>query len=853
MDRRHGARGQVLIMFALFLLVLLGISALAVDYAGWLLTDRALQNVADHGALAGASEFDSRAVQANCGSGPGVPECNGARAQAWTSISNELKLNLSVTTINCLSTAGPFQGNSPPTGETDSGRASSGACTSEAPVPFGHTIWVSTPPPNEGRYTNFGGRFAQNFGVIWVRVDRDARSFLGGALGIQPKPRTGWATAGALPADFALETFCRNNIAPEGGVCENSAGLTIDGQGGIRLVRGDIGSNESLAVTSAVGNGVVVQSGNVFLVNRTCANSTWTCPNAGQPQGGISDGTFGGGKNAFYMAPLPVPQFQPPFDAATVVSLYNCNGANATTLCVPRKDQGSSNPGAPGDWTCLTSGSTNRCGLPTVTVGTPSTVDCIGQGGGNPQIHYYPTSVTSGASTIQGHAAPPAVTQEWDHINDDVDLAAPDTASPTPANPPTDYLYTDDINVTGAGGPQSTSFIVSLGQSGPRLSGTSTVRFVAFKTDGGVQNNTQNPVTLQVRLLPGSGTTPIAIDPTVRTLTDVPTRFEFTVGAGLIPAAQFNSLRLEFTFTSSGLTTAADERGGGISWAEIEHPAAQPPVAPMIPPGYYRSIDIPAGGCAILDPTAEYSSLLPYQMPGIYRFGGSGNPKPRIELHDGSYLIGDGVTLVFDSDWPDSGSNQGIAIGANGALVLNTMRTPGVTPCTPSENETQTVNQSGPYLGSLPHSAVCAAWAVDTAVSSGIRPGQSAWEYCDPNPVNWDSASRCIERTSYGPAARYHGITFYFTPDPGWSTPHAGMNIRNRFEMQGGVGGLAFRGVLYAPYDDVKISGGNGFSTVGQVLAWTAKFNGGNAAIDLDYPYDPGPAAPYLLEPTVNH
>jgi hypothetical protein len=82
------------------------------------------------------------------------------------------------------------------------------------------------------------------------------------------------------------------------------------------------------------------------------------------------------------------------------------------------------------------------------------------------------------------------------------------------------------------------------------------------------------------------------------------------------------------------------------------------------------------------------------------------------------------------------------------------------------------------------------------------------------------------------------------------------MDIRNRFEMSGGSGadaGIAFRGILYAPYDDVDIQGGNGFRTVGQVLSWTVKFNGGSAYIDLDYPYDFTPAKPYLLEPTVEH
>jgi hypothetical protein len=35
------------------------------------------------------------------------------------------------------------------------------------------------------------------------------------------------------------------------------------------------------------------------------------------------------------------------------------------------------------------------------------------------------------------------------------------------------------------------------------------------------------------------------------------------------------------------------------------------------------------------------------------------------------------------------------------------------------------------------------------------------------------------------------------------------------------------------------------------VLAWTAKFNGGDAYIDLDYPYPTEPAQPYLLEPGI--
>ncbi|HSL97166.1 MAG TPA: hypothetical protein VK831_01220 [Candidatus Deferrimicrobiaceae bacterium] len=305
---------------------------------------------------------------------------------------------------------------------------------------------------------------------------------------------------------------------------------------------------------------------------------------------------------------------------------------------------------------------------------------------------------------------------------------------------------------------------------------------------------------------------------------------------------------LQFNFSSTGSTSSADERGGAISWAEIEHPEPNPYLPPFIPPGYYRSIEIADGGCAVLDPTAEFSSLQSYQMPGIYRFGGtgSGGESPRIQLGTGAYLIGDGVTLVFDSNWPASGSGQGIALGTDSALVLNTAVTAEAAasnPCTPYE-EVGSYNPSNP-LSLLPHSSLCAAWGIDPTTVVGTYPGGSAWGYCDP--ASPDSPSHCVERDSYSPIVGYRGITFYFTP-----TAWDGSVIQNRFEMQGTTSGLAFRGIMFAPFDDVKISGANGFNTVGQVLAWTAKFNGGSAFIDLDYPYEFQIGDPYLLEPTVN-
>jgi len=662
---RPAERGQALVLFVLFLLVLLGVSALGIDYANWLLTDRRLQNVADHVALAGASAFDRRdpAAVFTCASNPA--KCGNAREQAWTAFSQELDLGLSKAQVVCLADAG----NTPAVGWESTDDAS---CSGN--VEFHHTLWVSTPPPANASYTGLGGRYPRMYGIVFARVDEPTRSFLGGALGIVPGDRTGWATAGSLPADFALEVFCRNNIAPQTGVCVNSAGLTIDGQGGIRLLRGDIGINESLRVTANTGSGVILKSGNVYLVNGVCHPSTWNCAQVPANTGGIAnddpnaDPNVAVGLSALPMAPLPVPKYANPLGdgtstSITAVSNPTCLGASASVPCVPIRPylaNGSRDP-APGDWTCGGVAATDQyCGVPTVL--SPGVVRC--------------------------------------------DAAAGD----------------------------------------PDL-------------------------------------TP-----------------------------------------------------------------------PMIPPGYYRQIILGNSQCAILDPTAEHSGgLYPYQRAGVYRFGDpdtNQNNRKKIVLGNDSYLIGDGVTLVFNSDWPSPGGNQGIVLGSPSALVLNTMRVPGSVPCT-FDSESTSVNMSSP-LSPLPYSAVCAAWSVDPS-DSAVHPGAPAWPACTGTPP-------CtVDRSAYDPhvpsdpaASLWRGITFYFIPrNNAWPPP----TVLNRFEMPGSGGnggpGIAFRGVMYAPYDDVKITGGNGFDTVGQVLAWSAKFNGGSAYIDLDYPYDYQGTTPSLLEPTI--
>lgn len=839
-DRYRNERGQTLVLFALFLVVLLSASALGVDYANWLLIDRSLQNSADHAALAGASVFGTETPTGSCSSGVGVQNCLDGRSKAWRSLSQDLNLNLTDAIISCLAgnTAG-LGGDTPSAGWKNASDAGCAAASFQA-----QTIWVDTPPPNNSSYTRVGGAYALSYGIMFVRVDRPSPSYFSGIINVLPHPsgtafrtrdRTGWATAGVLPTDYALAVFCRNHVAPENGVCAAGGdSLGIEGQGGITLAKGDIGSNELLQVTASSGSGVIMKSGNVFVVEGSCGASTWACPPS--TTGGITDGN-GNAKNAFYIPPNPVPIYALPSGVLSDPSTVNTTCASGSP-CVPGA---SSSPSTPIDWICATSGSTNRCGAPSITtVSGSSQVTCTSNGTVTQDLR--PNADVSSSnwnSNPNGSNIYPRIAD----TNLDPTGANPLTYTWVPgatgsplAGSPTDIAYSTD----GANG---ATYVVSLNSANGTLQSNTNVdvRFVLAKVvkSGGneVLDNTGDPVTVVAQLQQG-GSPITGVSSGTLTATGTATAYEFVFNTSTYTGiTNANSLSIKFTVSTPN-TSSANKRGAAISWAGVYlETAPVPPPPPMIPPGLYRSIVIPSGGCAVLDPTAYYSSLQQYQMPGIYYFkDASGGQNATISLGDNSVLIGDGVTLVFDSNWPDpSGtggqtSAHGIQLGTSAALVLN--------------SATSTYNPSYP-LSSLPSDALSAAWAVDpTATTSGMSPWGGPCATATPCVLN---------RNTYSVTSNFRGVTFYFKPDTNGAASPTGYDIHGRFAMGGNVAGIDFEGILYAPYDDVQISGANGFDTVGMVLAWTARFNGGSASITLDYPYARIISPPYLLEPTVSH
>lgn len=841
-------RGQTLVIFALFLTVLLGVSALAVDYANWLLTDRQLVNISDHASLAGASVFSQNVNQGSCSASPGAQLCVDARTHAWTSLSQDLDLGLDAGTIACLATPTPSSGgNTPIAGWTD---ATDAGCTAAA---FGgRRIWVSTPPPSNGSYTAIpdgtSGRLAGNFGIVFVRVDQPTRTYLGGVFGLNVRDRIGWSTAGVLPNDFALEVFCRDGTNPAGGnsTCI-SKGVGIEGGGGITLLRGDIGSNESLQVTQQNGQGVVLRNGNMFLVNGSCGPSTWNCPPA--VLGGISDGN-GNAKNAFFIPPQPVPHFQSPLDYASLTTCpTQAQWEDPTTghvPCVPNRPAGASTPG---DWICSISDSSNYCGTPVLgfDVAGNRTARCDARTSGPADPHMRPNA-DLGASAFRGSQfGPQDIYRNISESSMDPSGSLNVDLSPTTLiTVPTNWVYSVD-------GDDGAAYRVSLtSPNGIPDPGSMIVRYVLFRTINDGSRDTApggNAVTVTVQLQEFSGGSWVNRGlPDTQTATESVTGYQYQVSASAV--TNFNALSLKVTVATTRSTgsAAGNNRGAGISWAELETTNLSPALPPMIPPGYYHSITIPDGGCAILDPTGWHSGLVPYQLAGVYRFGP--NASSTILLGQDALLIGDGVTLVFDRDFPDPTGGRGISLGSGSALVINTYVVGGY-------------DTAQPLAPTLPADALGAAWAIDPTTSAGIYLGQSSWGASGNGPhdrrgVCTDTSlpsTACIARSSYSPVGTpitYRGIAFYFTNT--WPAT----TIRDRFQMSGSTGnepGIAFKGILYAPYDDVKLTGGNGFNQIGQVLSWTVKF-AGQATIYLDYPYprcqQTNSCLPYLLEPTVN-
>lgn len=273
-------KGQVLVLFALFLVVFVGFAAVTIDYGSWLKAKRDYQNAADSAALAG-SAFLSRPID------------NTKRAQAreaaWTSLKAQLSLSSAIVPGTLGDSSTPAD-----TPVTDSG----------------YRLWVSTPPIGSttkypGQYTGLTDRY------LFAWVEKDNSSFFARIFGQGNATVSAWATAGSFPGRFAVITLRQNGQAGPA----NAKDIDLAGTNSSLTVRdGDVGGNWGMKLNSSSNLYLpdVPDDSQVYLTDYiSCGNSCWS---VGQINSGPPLNTI---KSAL---PLPQPVDDPNYPLPSVVS-----------------------------------------------------------------------------------------------------------------------------------------------------------------------------------------------------------------------------------------------------------------------------------------------------------------------------------------------------------------------------------------------------------------------------------------------------------------------------------------------------------------------------------------------------
>ena len=232
--------------------VLLGFTALAVDYGTYLLARRHYQNVADAAAIAG-STYMSRPITA--------AKQNQARTAAWTSLQTQLN----------------FTDAEPSAAQLLGGYV----------VSNGWTVWIATPPTAAG--ANYrGDANISGSSSVWVQVQKPNPSFLASYFGVGGRNIDGWATAGNQPSRWAVLALCTS-----AGPCPaNVESIVLAGTNTtLRIIDGDMGSNWGFRINGNGPNRLQLPGDSrayiAELVPAYCGASTFLC----YPNPNVSDGS----------------------------------------------------------------------------------------------------------------------------------------------------------------------------------------------------------------------------------------------------------------------------------------------------------------------------------------------------------------------------------------------------------------------------------------------------------------------------------------------------------------------------------------------------------------------------------
>jgi hypothetical protein len=321
---RRAERGQTLVIFAVFLVVLLASAAIAIDYGSLLKVRRDYQNVADAAVLAG-SVFLARPVTAT--------KQADAREAAWKSIEDQLGITLDETVLGATNT---------PTGPGE---------------PIGDfRVWVSTPPL--GSETAYAGAYGGSNRVLYAFIQRANPAFLSRMMGFTEKDVSAWATAGTFPNRFAIITLRKNGDPTSG----NPTDIDVNGGTRVHVFDGDVGGNWGMAI-NGVDSAFVMHSSTgdaygVYLTeNVPTGGNGWT---ANQVR------TSGGTPVAVqYHAEVADPMYPAPCLTTTcLVDRTTVWGSNYSATANRSGDTCSADPTNPADLNVLAPGTYNDVRVP---------------------------------------------------------------------------------------------------------------------------------------------------------------------------------------------------------------------------------------------------------------------------------------------------------------------------------------------------------------------------------------------------------------------------------------------------------------------------------------------------------
>lgn len=236
-ERGAGADGQIIALFAIFLVVLVGFAAIAIDLGSYLSARRTYQNAADAAALSGSPFL--------AGNSPDRPS---ARHAAWNSLESQLNITVAGTPWNADTAA-----SSPVTDTTGT-----------------FSMWVSTPPINAG--AKYPGTYTGSTDKsIFVYVQAQSPSYFSRVFGINGSLVSAWATAGNFPSSFAVITLRQPTQSGPSQADVNLAGSNVT----LTVNNGDVGGNYNMKLNSN-SNLILPGDSSVYLHDYvSCGQSCW--------------------------------------------------------------------------------------------------------------------------------------------------------------------------------------------------------------------------------------------------------------------------------------------------------------------------------------------------------------------------------------------------------------------------------------------------------------------------------------------------------------------------------------------------------------------------------------------------